>query len=139
MRPMCPMFLKALMKLFPFVDLTTVNLLRKLMIKILFMPMFLTRILPFHGGQAQPKPGGNFVLHMIGGWEDLFGQALIIAESPLPINGLISIHILGSWICAAFPKIFITIISHGGQIKMYYISHLIGTGMAKKDCRSMYG
>ena len=107
--------------------------------RILCMPMFLTRILPFRGGQAQLKRGGSFVLAMIGGWVDLFGQVLIIAESRLLINGQILILILASWICAAFLKIFITIISRGGQIKMYCISHLIGIGKERKGSRLMFG
>ena len=63
-----------------------------------------------HGGQALQKPGGNWLLKMITGWEVLYGQDLIIVENQHHFNGQISIRILVSWICAAFQKIFITTI-----------------------------
>src|SRR4029079_2039571 len=107
--------------------------------KILFVHMFLTRISHFRGGQVLPKHGGNSVRPMIGGWEDLSGQVLIIAVNPHLTNGPISIRILASWICAAFLKISITTINLGGQTKMCCIFHRIGTGPAKKVNRSMYG
>ena len=75
------------------------------------------------------ETGGRQILI---GWVDLCGQVLIIAVSQLPINGPISIRILVSWICVVFPKIFITIINHGGPIKMYCIFLHIGTGKIKE-------
>ena len=65
---------------------------------------------------------------MISGWVVLYGQVLIIVANPHLLNGPISIRILVLWICAAFQKIFITIIKAGGQIKMCCIFHHIGTG-----------
>src|SRR5690349_21435273 len=100
--------------------------------KILFVHMFLTRILLFPGGRALRKPGGNFAPPMIGGWADMSGLVLIIGVNRHLINGPISILILASWTCVASRKIFITIINHGGAIKMYYIFHRTGMGREKK-------
>src|SRR6476620_8886679 len=107
--------------------------------RILFVRMFLTRILPFHGGQAPQKNGGNFVHPMIGGWVAMSGQVLITAASLHLTNGPISILISGSWTCVDFLKIFITTINHGGQTRMYYTFRRTGTGRAKKENRSMCG
>src|SRR6476646_189359 len=101
--------------------------------------MCLTRTSLFHGGQAPQKHGGNFVHPMIGGWEDMSGQVLIIAASLRLTNGPISILISGSWTCVDFLKIFITTTNHGGQTRMYYTFHRTGTGRAKKENRSMCG
>jgi hypothetical protein len=64
---------------------------------------------------------------------DLCGQVLIIAGNQRPTSGPISILILASWICAAFLKIYITIIKAGGRTKIYCIFLLTGTGPIKGE------
>ena len=47
-------------------------------------------------------------------------------ESPLLLDGLLSIPISGLWICAAFLKMYIIIINLGGAMRTYCILPLIG-------------
>ncbi len=55
------------------------------------------------------------------------------------LAGRISIVILGSWICADFPRPSTITIRAGGPIKMSFISRRTGTGRGKKGNPSRYG
>src|SRR5574338_229699 len=100
--------------------------------RIPFMRMFRMKTSLHHPGPVLRKTGGSFAQRMTGGLEGLYGLVSIIVVNLHPISGPTSTHILASWICVVSRKIFITIINHGGLIKMYCTFLRIGTGKEKK-------